>query len=288
MMTSRAFAPVALAALALAACERTVTNTVEVQPQPSTYLVEYLPGARPAAVGKTRFQLRVRKRADFTDATGLALTLAPVMTMPTMSHGAPVDVVTESSVPGTYDCAVYYQMASGPTMGYWTLTASVAGEDATFYPDVAMSMGSDTVRQNLWGASDVVTTSNIDKYVLFVDGAVTTGSLPLFVAHSEQMMMTFKRVAQGAVLSSPTGTVTSVALSVSDDATFPAARTVVATSLGDGHYALDLSTLGLSAGAQATVYVRLSVNGEAKTLDGAAVGASNGYATFKLTPGAGM
>jgi hypothetical protein len=271
--------------LALTACGSTTTEYVQVTAPASTYLVEYLPGMMDAAVGKSSFKLRVRTRADFKPATGLAISVKPVMTMPAYNHSAPADLVTESSTPGTYDCAVYYQMASGEGMGFWEVTATIGAEKTVFYPSVAMAMGTDSTKVNLWGVTDVgAGGTSSTKYVIFRDGTLgaAAGSLKLYVSRAEDSMMTFKPVSLGSVLAGPTGTVTSVSLTVSADAAFTVP--LAAVDAGHGHWSVDLSTLGLVAGSQATVYLKLKVNGEDKTTDGLAASGANASVVFKATP----
>lgn len=271
--------------LSLAACESTTTEYVTVTAPASTYLVEYIPGMMDSVVGKSTFKLRVRTRADSLAATGLAISLKPVMHMPTYDHSAPADVVTESATPGTYDCAVYYQMASGAGMGYWELTATIGSEKVTFTPSVAMAMGTDTVRVNLWGVSDVGATSTATtKYVIFGDGPLTAaaGSLKLYLSRAENMMMDFKPVHVGSVLAGPTGTVTSVSLTASADAAFT--TPLAAAHVANGHWTVDLSSLGLTAGSAQTVYLKLKVNGEDKTTDGLVASGANASVVFTATP----
>jgi hypothetical protein len=270
-----------LAALTLlAACTKTETNTVTVSPADSTYLVEWIPGE--SVVGKSTFQLRVRRRADFAPATGLAITVRPTMVMTGMTHSTPVDVVTESATQGTYDGTIYYLMASGTGMGYWALDLSVGGEVHTVYPSVDMAMGTDTVKRNLWGASDGMG-SMAKKYFLFRDGPYTgEHQLRLHVSRAEDSLMTFKPVFGGATLGAPTGAVTSVSLTASTDPAF--ATSAAGVDGGHGHWALDLSSFTLDPAVATTVYVRLQVNGEDKTTDGAAASAANAAAVFSVTP----
>jgi len=286
-MTTRAVTGAALTLmLSMTACGSTTTEYVTVTAPASTYLVEYLPGMMGAAMGKTTFQLRVRTRADYKPATGLAISVKPVMTMPTYSHSAPADVVIESATtPGTYDCAIYYQMASGPGMGYWELTATIGAEKVAFYPSVAMAMGSDSTLVRLWGVSDVGAGGMAStKYVIFKDGplAASAGSLKLYLARGENMMMDFKPVYVGATLAGPTGTVTSATLTASADAAFT--TPLAASHSANGHWSVDVSSLSPVAGVQATVYLKLNVNGENKTTDGNVLSASNGSVAFMVTP----
>jgi hypothetical protein len=286
--TNRTITVAALAFLvALAGCGSSASDPAQPSTPASTYLVEYLPGTMGAVAGKSTFQLRVRTRADYLPATGLAIAVKPVMYMPDSTHAAPADVVTESATtPGTYDGAVFYQMASGANMGYWELIVSIGTEKVIFYPSVGMAMGTDTVKANLWGVSDndAATPTASTKYVIFKDAPLSAaaGTLKLYVSRAEDSMMTFKPVTLGSVLAGPTGTITSASLTVSTDAAFTAP--IAATDDGHGHWSAALPTAGLTAGAQATVYLKLKVNGEDKTKDGLALSASNGSIAFKVTP----
>jgi len=129
----------------LAGCgEDTKTEYVEVSAPASTYLVEYVPGTMPngmmmnATMGKSTFQIRVRKRSDGSAAMGLAssMTVYPLMHMNDgRNHASPADPVTESGTPGTYDCTVYYLMPDimGSTVtGFWDLTVTIGTESAIF------------------------------------------------------------------------------------------------------------------------------------------------------------
>jgi hypothetical protein len=267
----------------LAGCGNDTTNTEYVQKSApaSTYLVEYIPGMMPAAEGKTTFQIRVRKRSDSSAATGLSLTLIPLMHMTGMTHSTPVDVITESPA-GTYNCTAYYLMASGMGMGYWELQVNIGTETATFYPSVGMAMmGSDTTKVSLYGPSDIVSSmsgTQYNYYYLFNDGVVSaaTPTVKLYLSHALDMRMTFMPVS---AVSSPTGTVSSVVVTASTDTAF--SSPVVASDDGNGHYSMPISTL--STTGTYTVYVKLQVNGEDKTTNGAAATGANAYQSFKIT-----
>ena len=114
----------------VAGCGKSSSDTAS-----PVYKVEYLPGTGMNAPiqGKTAFQLKISKQSDGSPATGLspALTLKMHMTNGD-SHATPVDSVKESSTPGTYDCTVYYLMASGPTMGTWEMNVTVGNETSVF------------------------------------------------------------------------------------------------------------------------------------------------------------
>jgi hypothetical protein len=254
----------------------------------ASYKVEYVPGTPSnPTMGKTTFQVRVSKLSDGTPATGLAgsISLMPVMHMPSMDHSTPADVVTESSTYGTYDCTVYYIMASSD-MDRWELDVIVAGETATFSPVVGMPMGSDSIRATLYGPDDIVSGmsgTQYNKYYLLKNGSVTVAAstLELFIAHGENMNMKFAPVSDGSVLSSPTSTVTAMTVQASMDSAFSSLLTV--DDNGNGHWSVSGLT-GLVSAQTSTVYVKLSVNVQDKTTDGAAASGSNAYATFIVTP----
>lgn len=258
----------------------------------NTYRVQYIPGMMAATQGKTTFKLKFTKRSDGSPATGLALSLMPMMHMASMGHSTPVDTIVEEGTSGIYDCTAYYLMASGPGMGYWSLNVMIStgmgmgsSETAIFYPAVSMAMGSDTVRAMPYGPDDIVTSmsgTQTNKYFLFRDGVVSaaTPTLKLFIAHGEMMNMTFKPVTNGTVLSSPTGTITSVTVQASTDKS----TWVNGTNSAGGHWSLTGLT-GLVSGQTATIYVKLNVNGQDKTTDGNPDSGANAYSTFLVTPG---
>jgi hypothetical protein len=269
----------------IAACGKSSSDAA-----PAVYEVAYLPstGMNAPAQGKTTFQLKITKKSDGSPATGLSPSLTLTMHMTNgHTHATPVDSITESGTAGLYDCTVYYLMASGPGMGTWELNTMVDGETTTFYPSVAMAMGSDNVNATLYGADDIVTGmsgTSYNKYYIFRDGIVSSsmGTLNLYVSHSENMMMDFSAVSGGSVLSAPTGMINSMIVSASTDSTFVSG---VATGIDDahGHWTLPGLT-GLVSAQTTTVYVKLNVNGQDKTTNGAAASGTNSYATFFVTP----
>lgn len=252
-----------------------------------TYLIEYLPGMMSAAQGKTSFKIKVTKLSDGSAATGLTISLMPKMHMSTMSHSTPVDTVIDNG-DGTYSCTAYYLMASGPGMGFWelkvTIGSGMSGESVTFYPQVAMAMGTTTVRATLKGLSDTITGSmgaSKRSYYIFNAGSTTTTSFNLFIAANESMM-SYPAVSEGATLHDATGTawtVSPITVSVSTDKI----TWVSATDNTGGHWTVSGLT-GLSSGQTGTIYVKLTVNGEQKTTDGNALSDTNGYASFTVTP----
>jgi hypothetical protein len=272
----------AAAILALAAaCGTSSSSNNGASP---VYNVEYIPGTGMNAPvqGKTTFQIRITKQSDGSAATGLNPTMTLMMHMTSGgNHATPVESVKESTTPGTYDCTVYYLMASGPTMGTWEMNVTVNGETTTFHPDVAMAMGSDNVRATLYGADDLVTGTTYNKYYLFRDGPVSaaTPTLKLYISHGEDMMLDFKAVSMGSVLSS--GIVTSMTVQASSDG---GATWFTATDNTNGHWSVS-GFSNIVSSQTTTIYVKLNVNSQDKTTDGADESGANGYATFYVTPG---
>ncbi len=270
----------------------------------STYQVEYVPGTGMNAPtqGKTTFQLMISKTSDGTPATGLTPTLSFLMTMTDgTQHATPMDLVSESSTTlGTYDCTVYYLMASGATMGTWEMDVTVNGEITKFYPDVAMSMKSDTVRATLKGQNDIISSmSGTEKrsYYIFNDGLTSgmsmgSGTLSLFIAAKESMM-SFPALVSTSVSTTTLHDETGASWSadpVTVEASLDTAFTLPysGTNTKGGHWSISLMS-GITSSVTNTIYVRLSVgkNGgtaEQKTTDGNAVSGSNGYQTILVTP----
>jgi hypothetical protein len=231
--------------------------------------------------GKTTFQLKIRNRSDGSPATGLSISLVPTMHMTTMSHGTPVDVVTEIGTTGIYNCTVYYSMGDrmmGVLKGYWDLQVKIGSETALFYPSVGSQMPTaDTWKMKMYSPADA---ASAIFYYLYSDGPVTaaTPTFKLYLTRSANMMY-----SPVSTVSGPTGTVTSVDLVASTDNTF-SAGTVTATDDGNGHFSMPGLT-DLSSAGTYTVYVKLSVNGEMKTTDGLAsnLSGTNTYSAFKVT-----
>ncbi len=246
-----------------------------------SYQIEYIPGASPAAEGRTDFQLRITKRSNGSAATGLAgsITLNPLMDMGGgMVHSTPVDVITESGTAGTYNCTVYYLM--GNSMGdTWQLNIKIGSETTAFSVAVAMAMaGSDTTKKSMYGPSDIVsgmTGTQYNLYFLFNDGPVSAVSptFRLYITQTLDNKMSFNPVS---TISSPTGTVSSALVSASTDSTFTTG-TVAAADDGNGHWSLP-GISALSSAGTYTVYVKLKVAGEDKTSNGTIP-----YAAFQVT-----
>jgi hypothetical protein len=259
----------------------------------ASYVVEYLPGTMTATTGKSMFKVRLTNRSDGTPASGKAVTLRPYMYMAAKSHTTPMEAVVESGTPGTYDCTVYYVMSSamnGMAMGVWELTVTIdATESARFYPTVAMPMGNTTLAK-LSGIDDAIMVTAFEKrtWFLFNDGLSGTAgnhTFKLFLATKEMgTALTFPAVKTGDALRNEHGTlwmVTGISIEVSTDKT----AWLPASDSGNGHWSASGLT-GLSTGTAGQIYVRLTVNGEQKTLDGLAIAVDgrNGYQTFSVTP----
>ncbi len=253
----------------------------------TSYKVEYVAGTMAAMQGKTSFKIKVSDITTGAAVTGLAPTLTPKMYMATMSHTTPVDSVTDNG-DGTYTCVVYYLMASGASMGYWELKVALGSETATFYPNVGMSMG-DTTKVNLKFSTDTYTSmgkTSVRSYPVFSDSLSIMGgmgTLKIFIAASESMT-SWPALKTGLSLNSAAFTVNTLAVEASTDGgTTWSAMTEEATA---GHFTL-ANIAGLANGTQATILVRLTINGNVynNSSTGTAGGTATDYATFKLTPG---
>ena len=267
-----------------------------------SYKMVYVPGMHGAVNGKTAFSIRVTNRSDDTPASGLAVSIDPLMNMDrnpdtgmVRLHKTPYiancdEMVSES---GEYHCTVYYVMPSvmgmgemAMSMGYWQLAVTAGAESANFYPKVTMAMG-DTVQARMTareGDADTVMAmgggTEARTYYLFKDGlSGMTGDhqLDLFIA-TRDTMMSFPSIT----MTSPTP---------AGARTFDPISVQVSTDGGDswdplvegnpGHWSITGLT-GLENGVQAEVLVELTVENLPKVANG------NPYAVFTLTPGGGM
>ena len=262
----------------------------------TSYKVEYVPGMMAAMEGKTQFTLRITDRNTDAAVTGQTVSLMPMMHMASHEHATPVEGCTETATAGDYACTLYYLMGSsmmnGMSMGYWQLKVMVggmAGESATFYPQVMMAMG-DTGKAVLKGQADMISAMGMDQnraYYLFKAGLTgMTGNhdLDLFVAAKESMM-SYPPVFVGTSLSSGTANELAVA-SMSVEVSTDASTWLPAADSGNGHWTVS-GISGLTDGTAGSVYVRMIINSEQKTRDGMAPmgDGSNDYAVFTLTPG---
>ena len=271
----------------------------------NSYKIEYVPSMMAAMEGKTSFKLRISDHSD-QPQSGLSVSLMPMMYMAMHHHSSPVGGCTESATAGEYDCSVYYLMGStmmsGMSMGYWQLKVMVGGmmgESASFYPSVMMAMGN-TAKAVLKGQADQIAGMAMDggmampenrSYYLFSEGLSGIGdnrTFKLFLAAKESMMA-YPAVTLGTVLSQGDAsyelTIASMSLEVSSNGT----DWIAATDSGNGHWSVT-GIAGLVNDVQGSIYVRLSINGETKTTDGATpmAAGSNDHATFMITPGMSM
>jgi hypothetical protein len=266
----------------------------------ASYRVEYLPGVMAAAVGRSDFRVKVTDRASGAPVAGLQLGLMPRMHMSTRSHATPIDPVEEEGA-GVYRCTVYYVMASamadGTSMGVWELgvsTGGMGGETATFYPQVAMSMG-DTRFVRLTGpagSTDMILSTPAPAkrtYQVFHDGLTLGAGGATFrvLVTTMDTLMSFPHLSPGVTLHRPDPTdpavplpfqVGSVSVRVSADG---GGTWAAASDLGNGHWSAE-GLQGLTAGAATSLRVELAVDGEVK----ATQDLSASHATFALTPAA--
>lgn len=257
-----------------------------------SYRVEYIEMI-PAMEGRTQFKIRVSDRSTGSPLKGLSMMLMPMMHMATHQHSTPIGNVTDNG-DGTYTCEVYYLMASmmnNMPMGYWELKVMIGpdSEAAYFYPRVMMSMNGDTVRTTLRGIDDRIASMGMGisrTYYLFNNGL--TGSagdygFKLFIA-TQESMMNYPAVYPGESLKDENGNtwdITDMTVEVSTDG----AVWTAAVNDGDGKWSVAGIT-GLTKDTAGNIYVRLTINGEQKTMDGFPLTGdeSNGYATFTVTP----
>lgn len=267
--------------------------------------------------GRSQFTLTVTDKTG-QPVSGLTPQLSPVMHMAMHTHGTPFEGCSETDTQGASTCTIYYLMASemmnGASMGYWNIGVQIGEETVSFIPSVMMAMG-DTVRAVLKGVDDMIPVMSMSaddtamsggmsghdmsgadmgamamasemearSYYLFNDGLTATADghqFALFIA-SKNSMSDYPIVTTGSSMlkGDMSMNIDEVLVEVSiDGQTFTAA-----SELGGGHFRADALT-GLSAGADAELYVRLTVNGEQKTSDGMMLGDANGVATFFVKP----
>jgi hypothetical protein len=261
----------------------------------NTYRFEYMEGMMPATEGKTLFKVRVSDAATgATPQTGLSLRVMAMMHMATMAHSTPDADCAESATAGTYNCTVYYLMPSlmmNTSMGYWQLTV-MAGmdESAIFYPTVTMAMngnGKVVLKGQSDDLIDSMTGTENRAYYIFKDsvtGATGNHTIKLFVAAKESMM-SFPAIYAGKILNQGTVhelNISSMSVAVSTDG----ATWLPADGGSNDGYWTASGVSGLTDGVQGNFFIRVIVNGEQKTTDGAAPAGdgSNDYATVTFTP----
>lgn len=267
----------------------------------SSYTVEYVPGMMDPMEGKSQFQIRV------TDSTGAAVSeavsLMPMMYMSTKTHSTPVDgACTESTTAGTYDCTMYYVMASvmmdGMSMGYWDLKVMIggmSGESVHFFPPVMMAMNGTALAKlrNSNLTMTMMSTTSVRTFLIFKSSLMGTTGSHTFELFTSTMatMMDFPAVDNSAILNDGTPnalTITGMTVEVSTDPTFNT-DTVVASEDSNGYWTAPGIT-GLTDGVEGTLYVRVNINTHTlnSSIDGVAGAGINDYATFTITPSAAM
>jgi hypothetical protein len=87
-------------------------------------------------------------------------------------------------------------------------------------------------------------------------------------------------VSDGSVLSSPTGTASPITVQASSDG---GSTWLTATDNTNGHWSVS-GFSNLVSAQTGTIYVKLNVNSQDKTTNGAAASGGNAYATFVVTP----
>ena len=255
-----------------------------------SYRVEYIPVDPGASLGRTPFTLQVTQRSTGDLVPGLDVAPLPVMHMATQEHSTPVDDTTDNG-DGTYDGAVYYLMAGGEGWGYWRLNIALDNGQgfesvdlfpAVGSPNLAYLRGQEDLVEGLGGGQKRV-------YYLIDDGltvqneAEGTYRFGLFVAAGEDEW-SYPALATGLDLHDEDAapwTVTSVTVQFSLDAV----NWSPMTDEGGGHFTISGITGLDPASSELSLYVRLNVNGEQKTTDGAPESGSNGYAAL-VTGGA--
>lgn len=251
--------------------------------QTTNYKVEYIPGAKPVAVGKTTFNLKVTDLRTGNPAPGKSIMLMPIMDMGTMRHSTPVDSVVDNG-DGTYTCNIYYLMSGSG----WTLGVTVAGEAATSsFPLTVAASSYTTAKVTLKGINDKIlpmtgTTPVSRTYQLFNDG-LNSGTLNLFIAaQDDSMLMKFPAVFTNSTLHDQNGAAWTVNPIVVEASSTNGTTWVTAVDGGNGHW----SVPGLTGAAfTGTVKVRVTVNGEQKTTDGLALSGTNDSASIAFTSG---
>lgn len=265
---------------------------------PGGYTLKYASAGDGLRVGRGAFQLQIEHKGAPATGLGSSLSLRPVMTMPNMAHGAPVpiDAVRESATPGTYDCTLFFPMASvdasGSPVGEWSVkVASGAGELGSITVPVRPALGVDTTHVMLKNAADKVQTMGSAmprSYPLFRDGLALEAdgrwAFRVFVASIQEGNMVWPPVKPGLVLVDAAGkpqfTIQTVALEASSDGVTWSPMPC------DSASRCEAKLTGLARGVVGKVHVKLTINGLPYTSDGMPPddGKNNGFAIFAVTP----
>lgn len=247
-----------------------------------SYKVENVSVTTPTE-GKSTFKIKVTDKNSGAAVVGKSITLTPTMDMGATKHSTPFDSFKDNG-DGTYTWTLYYLMAStmadGTQGGTWELKFTLGDETFSFKPAVVMAMGT-SPRGTLKGVSDMIISMGSAKarsYYLFDDG-ISGGTVKLFIAAVDDSMMTkYPAVSVGTMLHDQMAAAVPVNLMTVEVSTDKTVWTPLADD-GAGHWSKSGLT-PLAAGMH--LYVRMSVNGEQKTVDGMAVGAGNAYCDFAI------
>lgn len=263
----------------------------------NSYKFEYMAmGMMEPMNGKSTFKLRITDRVTGNGVAGAMPMMMVMMHMATHEHSTPQTGCVSDATAGDYICTVYYvmpsQMMDGTSMGYWDIKLTVNNEEAHFYPAVMMAMANmDTIQARVFGVNDKVMDMNTGlmtgrTYFIFkealaaVSGVMGKYDFSVFVA-ARDTMMSFPAIYNGGTLNSNTVSA-NVEISVDDGVSW-----VPATDNGNGIWSV--TDLSLTNGVQNQIRVRLTVNGEVKTMDAATQDPGvNDYQTFTVTPGMSM
>lgn len=255
---------------------------------PGLYKVEYTEPVMGAKEGKTVFDIKVTDNDTDSAASGLDITILPVMHMASMNHTTPVDTIVDNS-DGTYTCTLYYLMA---TMGdqYWELTVTASdGVDttvATFTPTVGMAMG-DTPKVVLKGVTDKIlnmATPEPRKYYLFHDGLSGTSgnhSFGVFISTRESMM-NHPAVYVGQTLKDEMLAIWNVVAMTVEVSTDAGLNYTPMNGDGTGHWSISGLT-GLIDGTEGTIQIKLSVD-DGTTDEQKLSMAGADFLTYTVTP----
>ena len=259
------------------------------------YRVEY---TGMASVGKTVFTLIVTRLSDGQPVDNLSPALMPVMNMAEMRHDTPVGSVTNNN-DGTYEFTIYYLM---PNMmgGYWDLGVELDGTNTVhFYPTVMNPMDGSTPRVILKGLNgdDVIPTMLGDQprpYFLFKESIADSTSagkhdFSVFLA-ARETMTSHPAIDQNVILNQGDLAYELIVTSVNVEMyrqNGSSWTTIPVTNDGSGYFsATDIEGLTSSVDpdtGMAPIRVKLSINGVAKTTNGAAVVPDdNDYQTFNV------
>ncbi|MDX2471897.1 MAG: hypothetical protein QNL04_15110 [SAR324 cluster bacterium] len=255
-----------------------------------SYKVVYIPGSMSPMQGKSTFSLTITDLDGDALSTTPTISLAATMGMPTKTHATPVTGCTQSTTT-KWSCTLYYLMASKSSSGntgYWSLkpsiTVSGAKETAIFYPTVSMSM-TDTARVALKGVDDTITDMYGDvisrPYYLFKHTVTASSNTFAVFLSAQEKMMSFPAVTASTTLNDG-GTYELAVSTVVVEASLDASTWYTMANNGSGVFST--TSLSLTADTEDDIYVRVLVNGEQKSTDGATASGTNAYGTFTITP----